>query len=40
MPELDRIMMWEPNVEIVSAEATLLDNGQVYVKAIVDVTFE
>ena len=40
MPELDRVMMWEPDVEVVSAEGTLLNNGQAYIKVIVDVTFE
>lgn len=40
MPELDRVMLWEPDVEVVSAEGRLLENGQAYIKAIVDVTFE
>ena len=40
MPELDRIMIWEPDVSVVSAEATLLKDGSVYIKAIVNVKFE
>ncbi|MDO4647638.1 MAG: hypothetical protein Q4B26_03225 [Eubacteriales bacterium] len=31
--ELDRVMLWEPDVEIVDAEASLLENGQVYIVA-------
>lgn len=37
LPELDRAMTWEPDAEIVDAEARLLPNGQVYVKAILDI---
>lgn len=40
LPELDRLMMWEPDVEVEDAEATLLPNGQVYIKAIIDVGIE
>lgn len=40
MPELDRIMIWEPDISVVSAEATLLKDGSVYIKAIVNVKFE
>lgn len=38
LPELDRIMMWEPDVEVVDAEATLLENGGLYIKAIIEIT--
>lgn len=37
MPELDRVMMWEPDVEVVDAEATLMPDGSVYIKVIVEV---
>lgn len=37
LPELDRVMRWEPGVEVVSAEATLLPGAQVYIKAIVEI---
>lgn len=40
LPELDRVMMWEPDVEVVDAEATLLDDGSVYIKAIIEVTID
>lgn len=37
MPELDRVMIWEPGVSVVSAEATILKDGSVYIKAILNV---
>lgn len=40
LPELDRVMLWEPDVEVVSAKATLLDTGEVYIKAIIEVTID
>lgn len=40
LQELDRIMMWEPDVEVVAAEATLFGDGSVYIKAIVEVDIE
>lgn len=40
LPELDRVMMWEPDVEVVDAEATLFKDGTVYIKAIVEVTID
>lgn len=39
LPELDRCMMWEPDVEVVDAEATLLDGGGVYIKVILEIEF-
>ena len=38
LPELDRIMEWEPDVEVDDAEATLLPDGSTYIKVIIDVT--
>lgn len=40
LPELDRVMMWEPDVEVVDAEATLLESGEVYIKVIIEVTID
>lgn len=40
LPELDRVMLWEPDVEVQDAEATLLADGTIYIKAILDVTIE
>lgn len=31
IPELNRIMMWEPDISVVSAEATLDESGEVYI---------
>ncbi len=39
LPELDRVMMWEPDVEVADAEATLLDNGSIYIKVILELPF-
>ena len=39
LPELDRVMLWEPDVEVVDAEATLLENGTVYIKVIIEIGF-
>ncbi len=39
LPELDRCMMWEPDVEVVDAEATILEGGGVYIKVIVEIGF-
>lgn len=36
LPEIDRVMMWEPDVEVLEAEATLLD-GSVYIKVILEL---
>lgn len=40
MPELDRVMMWEPDAEVMSAEATLLKDGSVYIKVILNVKIQ
>lgn len=37
LPELDRVMMWEPDVEVVEAKATVLENGALYIKVILEV---
>lgn len=37
LPELDRVMLWEPDAEVSDAEATLLPSGQVYIKAILEI---
>lgn len=38
LPELDRLMMWEPDVEVDDAEVSLLPDGSVLIKVIIDVT--
>ena len=40
LPELDRVMAWEPDVEVVDAEASLFSDGRVYIKVIVEVNSE
>lgn len=40
LPELDRLMMWEPDVEVADAEATLFSDGSVYIKVIINVSDE
>lgn len=37
LPELDRVMMWEQDVEVVDAEAELLKDGSVYIKVILEI---
>ena len=36
LPELNRLMMYEPDVSVEDAEATLLPSGEVYIKVIVN----
>ena len=38
LPELDRVMEWEPDVEVEDAEATMLSNGEVYIKVILETS--
>ena len=38
VPELDRVMAWEPDADVTDAEATLMPDGSVYIKCIIDVT--
>lgn len=40
LPELDRVMMWEPDVEVADAEATLLNDGSVYIKVILEIDID
>ena len=38
--ELDRVMMWEPDVEVVKATCTLAAGGGVVIRCVVEVGFE
>ena len=40
LPELDRVMIWEPDVEVADAEATLLGDGSVYIRVILEVEID
>ena len=37
-PELDRIMLWEPDVEVVDADCALDENGEAVITVTIDVT--
>lgn len=37
LPELDRVMAWEPDAEIVEATAEANENGEVVIRAIIEV---
>lgn len=36
LPELDRVMMWEPDVEVADAEASITENG-TYIQVILEI---
>lgn len=36
LPELDRVMLWEPDVEVVSAYLTLNENNEVVIHCIIE----
>lgn len=37
LPELDRVMLWEPDAEIVEAECSIDADGSVYIRAIIEI---
>lgn len=37
LPELDRVMMWEPDVEVAEAAATKDENGEILITCVIDV---
>lgn len=37
LPELDRMMLWEPDAEVAEAEATLGENGEIYIRVILKI---
>ena len=39
LPELDRIMLWAPDVEVVDAQATLTEDGETYIQVTLEVTY-
>ena len=39
LPELDRVMLWEPDVEVVSATAALED-GETVIRCVIEVADE
>ena len=40
LPELDRLMIYEPDVAVVDADATLLPDHSTYIKCIVEITID
>jgi len=40
LPELDRIMLWEPDVEIVDAECFLDENGEAIIEAVIQIDID
>lgn len=40
VPELDRVMLWEPHVEVVSGRVRLDEDGRHVVTCVVDVEVE
>lgn len=39
IPELDRVMEWDPDIEVEEANASLLEDGSMYIRVIIDVPF-
>ena len=37
LPALDRMMMWEPDVKVVRAEAALIEGGGVYIQVVLEL---
>ncbi|MBP3541807.1 MAG: hypothetical protein J6K72_08385 [Clostridia bacterium] len=37
LPELDRVMIWEPAVEVVKAEASIRDTGETLLRVLIEV---
>lgn len=37
LPELDRLMEWEPDVEVVDARAWPLEDGSIYILVTIDI---
>lgn len=40
LPELDRVMMLEPDVEVIDAEAAKLPDGSTYIEVTVDIPMD
>lgn len=37
LPELDRVLMWEPDAQVTDAEATMLKDGTIYIRVTIDI---
>lgn len=40
LPELDRIMLWEPDVEVADAECWLDENGEAIIEAVIEIDID
>ncbi len=40
VPELDRVMMWEPDAEVVDAQAVLNENGECVITMAVEINID
>lgn len=40
LPEIDRVMLWEPDVTAISATAQPNDAGEIIIRVVVEVAFE
>lgn len=40
LPELDRIMMWEPDVEVVDGKCSMDESGNVIITMTIEVTID
>lgn len=40
IPELDRVLLWEPDANVVSASFKYDENGEVHIRCVVDVKEE
>lgn len=40
MEEIDRVLLWEPDAEAVSADASIDESGEIYIRVEIEVTDE
>ena len=40
MPELDRVMLWEPDVEVASASYKFTEDGRIIIRCVVEIEDE
>lgn len=40
LPEADRAMLWEPDVEVVDAECSLLPNGETLITLVLEINID
>jgi len=40
LPELDRLMIWEPDAEVAEAEATLDENGEIHIRVVLEIKLD